>query len=93
MQRLYDDDEERRREVVLLADEVGLGKTFVALGLAWSVLHQRRAGSLASGGAFLTRRVGFHGCRVAVAERGPQRAPKVESRWAADHVRPPMPPR
>ena len=49
MQRLYDDDEERRREVVLLADEVGLGKTFVALGLAWSVLHQRKAGGLASG--------------------------------------------
>lgn len=49
LQRLYDDQEERRREFVLLADEVGLGKTYVALGVAWSVLHQRRAGGLAKG--------------------------------------------
>ena len=34
LRRLYDDDDKRRREIVLLADEVGLGKTFVALGVA-----------------------------------------------------------
>ena len=49
LQRLYDDDDERRREIVLLADEVGLGKTFVALGVAWSVLHQRSAAGLPAG--------------------------------------------
>ena len=49
LQRLYDDDDERRREIVLLADEVGLGKTFVALGVAWSVLHQRSAAGLSAG--------------------------------------------
>lgn len=49
LQRLYDDEDERRREIVLLADEVGLGKTFVALGVAWSVLHQRKAAGLATG--------------------------------------------
>ena len=49
LQRLYDEDAERRREIVLLADEVGLGKTFVALGVAWSVLHQRKAAGLAAG--------------------------------------------
>ena len=49
LQRLYDDDENRRREIVLLADEVGLGKTFVALGVAWCVLHQRSAAGLHAG--------------------------------------------
>ena len=49
LRRLYDDDEERRREIVLLADEVGLGKTFVALGVAWSVLHKRSAIGLSAG--------------------------------------------
>ena len=49
LQRLYDDDDERRREIVLLADEVGLGKTFAALGVAWSVLHQRSAAGLSAG--------------------------------------------
>ena len=49
LRRLYDVDEERRREIVLLADEVGLGKTFVALGVAWSVLHQRSAAGLSAG--------------------------------------------
>ena len=49
LRRLYDDDDERRREIVLLADEVGLGKTFVALGVAWSVLHQRSAAGLSPG--------------------------------------------
>ena len=49
LRRLYDNDEDRRREIVLLADEVGLGKTFVALGVAWSVLHQRSAAGLSAG--------------------------------------------
>ena len=49
LRRLYDDDDERRREIVLLADEVGLGKTFVALGVAWSVLHRRSAAGLSLG--------------------------------------------
>ena len=49
LRRLYDGDDERRREIVLLADEVGLGKTFVALGVAWSVLHQRSAAGLSAG--------------------------------------------
>ena len=49
LRRLYDDDDERRREIALLADEVGLGKTFVALGVAWSVLHQRSAAGLSAG--------------------------------------------
>lgn len=41
LHRLYSAADTERRELVLLADEVGLGKTFVALGLAWSVLHGR----------------------------------------------------
>lgn len=49
LQRLGDDDAARRREIVLLADEVGLGKTFVALGVAWSMLHQRAAAGLVPG--------------------------------------------
>lgn len=48
LRRLYDDDDEHRREIVLLADEVGLGKTFVALGVAWSVLHQRSVAGLSA---------------------------------------------
>jgi hypothetical protein len=49
LERLYDDEATRRREIVLLADEVGLGKTFVALGVAWSVLHQRSQAGLPAG--------------------------------------------
>lgn len=49
LRRLYNDDDERRREIVLLADEVGLGKTFVALGVAWSVLHRRSTAGLSIG--------------------------------------------
>ncbi len=49
LHRLYDDDAERRREIVLLADEVGLGKTFVALGVALSVLRQRSTVGLSDG--------------------------------------------
>ena len=42
LNRMFDSDPQARREMVLLADEVGLGKTFVALGVAWSVLVQRQ---------------------------------------------------
>ena len=41
LERLYSDNASDKRELVLLADEVGLGKTFVALGVAWSVLQAR----------------------------------------------------
>lgn len=41
LHRMYNPNDAKRRELVLLADEVGLGKTFVALGLAWSVLLGR----------------------------------------------------
>jgi hypothetical protein len=46
--RMYGPDSDRR-EITLLADEVGLGKTFVALGVAWSVLQHRQARGLAPG--------------------------------------------
>ena len=49
LQRMYDEDLSERREIALLADEVGLGKTFVALGVAWSVLRQRHKHGLAKG--------------------------------------------
>ena len=39
LERLYDDQAKRRREMVLLADEVGLGKTFVVFGVVWFVLY------------------------------------------------------
>lgn len=38
LKRLFSDDIDSRREIQILADEVGMGKTFVALGLAYSVL-------------------------------------------------------
>lgn len=46
LDRLYANNPAERREIALLADEVGLGKTFVALGVAWSVLIQRERGGL-----------------------------------------------
>lgn len=49
LSRLYAEDPNKRREMVLLADEVGLGKTFVALGVAWAVLQQRAEAGLAAG--------------------------------------------
>ncbi|MBK7702668.1 MAG: hypothetical protein IPI34_07095 [bacterium] len=36
--RMYNDDPDERCEIQILADEVGMGKTFVALGAAYSVL-------------------------------------------------------
>lgn len=38
--RMYADEPAKRREIQILADEVGMGKTFVALGVAYSVLRQ-----------------------------------------------------
>jgi Helicase conserved C-terminal domain len=49
LSRLYAEDANKKREMVLLADEVGLGKTFVALGVAWAVLQQRSEAGLATG--------------------------------------------
>ena len=49
LRRLYAPSDEQRREMVLLADEVGLGKTFVALGVAWSVLRGRSLAGLSAG--------------------------------------------
>ena len=51
--RMYAADPESLREMTLLADEVGLGKTFVALGVAWSVLTQRQKAGLAVGPALV----------------------------------------
>ena len=44
MQRFFDKNESHRHEVQVLADEVGMGKTFVALGLAWAILHRMKTG-------------------------------------------------
>jgi hypothetical protein len=46
LRRLFGTDAATRRELVFLADEVGLGKTFVALGVAWSVLMNRMESGL-----------------------------------------------
>lgn len=47
LQRLYAEEDPSFTEVQLLADEVGLGKTFVALAVAYSLLEaQRRQGEL-----------------------------------------------
>lgn len=45
LERLYTDKTKDRREIQILADEVGMGKTFVALGLAYSVLAHLRTQS------------------------------------------------
>ncbi len=42
LQRLYDEGSENFTELQLLADEVGMGKTFVALAVAYSVLEAQR---------------------------------------------------
>lgn len=42
LSRFYDDDLDRRAAVQLVADEVGMGKTFVALGVAYSILQAMR---------------------------------------------------
>lgn len=43
LERLFHEDPDQRREAVVLADEVGLGKTFVALCVAWSVWRGQRS--------------------------------------------------
>lgn len=43
--RFFSDDPERRWELQLVADEVGMGKTFVALATAYSVLEGMRDGA------------------------------------------------
>ena len=45
LQRLFEPRPDHRWEVQILADEVGMGKTFVALGLAYSVLDAMRSGT------------------------------------------------
>ena len=49
LRRFYAYNPDQRREMVVLADEVGLGKTFVALGVAWSILQRRAKLGLAVG--------------------------------------------
>ena len=44
LKRFFHPDPNRRFEVQILADEVGMGKTFVALGTAYSVLTAMKAG-------------------------------------------------
>jgi hypothetical protein len=44
LDRFFPGDEARRTSVQLLADEVGMGKTFVALGVAYSILAAMRTG-------------------------------------------------
>lgn len=39
LERLFNTNDSRRREIQILADEVGLGKTFVALGVGFSILE------------------------------------------------------
>lgn len=45
LERLFHHDSRRRWEVQILADEVGMGKTFVALAVAYSVLERLTTGS------------------------------------------------
>lgn len=44
LERFFADDPAKRYEVQVLADEVGMGKTYVALGVAFSILEAIRAG-------------------------------------------------
>lgn len=44
LRRFFDDDYDSRRPVQVLADEVGMGKTFVALATAFSILQSMRSG-------------------------------------------------
>ena len=45
LQRFFDSRPRSRYEVQVLADEVGMGKTFVALGVTYSILKSLRKGS------------------------------------------------
>jgi hypothetical protein len=44
LSRLYDDDPQKGWDLQLVADEVGMGKTFVALATAYSVLQSMESG-------------------------------------------------
>lgn len=44
LDRFFHDDPDRRFELQVVADEVGMGKTFVALAVAYSILEAARAG-------------------------------------------------
>ncbi|MBF0290628.1 MAG: DEAD/DEAH box helicase family protein [Nitrospinae bacterium] len=43
LSRFFDPDDKQRREVQIVADEVGMGKTFVALATAFSILKGMRS--------------------------------------------------
>jgi hypothetical protein len=63
LSRFFHDDPEQRWELQLVADEVGMGKTFVALAVAYSVLRVMRAGE---------RTGDFDGCAPRVLIIAPQ---------------------
>src|SRR4051794_28268980 len=46
LDRMFSDDPARRWEIQLVADEVGMGKTFVALAAAYSILAAMRSGEV-----------------------------------------------
>jgi len=55
LERFYEEDLDRRFELQVLADEVGMGKTFVALAVAFSILEalrERRSNGLTPGGKY-----------------------------------------
>ncbi|MEN6496975.1 MAG: helicase-related protein [Thermoguttaceae bacterium] len=45
LERFFQEDLQRRYEIQILADEVGMGKTFVALGVAYTLLKSLRTGT------------------------------------------------
>lgn len=49
LRRFFDASESERRELMILADEVGLGKTYVALAVAVSILDATRRGEAPHG--------------------------------------------
>src|SRR6185437_197273 len=49
LRRFFDASESERREFTILADEVGLGKTYVALAIAVSILDATRRGEAPDG--------------------------------------------
>ncbi len=45
LDRFFDERPDRRWEIQILADEVGMGKTFVGLGMAYSILEAMKQGT------------------------------------------------
>ena len=74
LDRLYHDDPEQRWELQLLADEVGMGKTFVALAVAHSVLAAQRA---------RVPNAAFAGCSQRVLVIAPNNA-SLATKWARE---------